>query len=128
MGTHRSVAVDAPDLDSRSRFVVEHPRTVSILPEVTVGAVHSFLKMNVLKVNRLSEFVGIGRRNYLVFRIKEISFPIFFIDLPEHPPVTVCVGELDALQLLVEEIGTGRLKKNRIRPQSAQGCAFGIYI
>ena len=80
-----------------------------VLPEMTIGAVHPLFHMDVLKMNRLSEFVGICRRNDLIFGVEQIAFTIFLVDLLKHPTVPVCIGELDSLQLLIKKIGAGRL-------------------
>ena len=62
---------------------------MAVLTEVAIYAMHSLFKMNILKVDGLLKFIGILGSDNLVIGIKKIALSVFFIDILEHPAVTV---------------------------------------
>ena len=99
-----------------------------VLTKMTIDAVHSFLEMNVIQMNSLSESIGIVRRHNLVSVIQQIPFPIALEHLAKHPAMTVEIGKLRALELAVEPQSAGLIQKFRFGPQPAQARGFGIAV
>src|SRR5712691_9533016 len=96
------MAIHAVYFNSRSRFVIEHTVAMRVLPEMTIDAVHAFLKMNVVEVHCLLESIRIVGRNDRVLGIQQVAFSIAFENLAKHPAVTVRICELRPLELAVE--------------------------
>src|SRR5258708_38456847 len=122
------MTIDAVNLDRRARFVVENAVAVRVFLEMTVNTVHPFLKMNVVEMDRFLKSIRIVRRNHRVLRVEQVPFPISLEDLAKDPAVPVRVGELGALELLVEFRRAGLLQKVRFRPQTAQARSFRIAV
>ena len=121
-----TVAVYAIDLDRVAGFAVELAVTVAVLLEMAVDALHAFFQVNVLEVDGLLEFVGIIEGDRLVFGVEQRAFAVVLENGAEDPAVAVEVSELSVLQLLVEFGCANFLKKIDIRPEAANGGAFGI--
>ena len=57
-----------------SGFAVELAIAMSVLLEMAIGAMHSFLKVNVLKVHGFVELVFVCIRNQVIFAVEKVAF------------------------------------------------------
>ena len=94
----RAVAVLTRNLDRGPPIAIQLARSVHVLDEVAVDAVHPFLEVDVLQVHRLLPQVRIVERNDIAVGVEEVPLAIALVDLGEHPAVTVVVGPLRLLQ------------------------------
>src|SRR5579871_2327451 len=82
--------------------------------------------MNICKVHRLAEALGVIKRNNLVVFVEPIPFSIVLIDAAENPAVSVKIGELRRLKLFVKFRRPNFRKKFRIAPQPTRRSRFRI--
>src|ERR1041384_8878 len=113
---YRTVTIYAIDFYRVADLAIELAVAVIVLLEMTIYAVHSFLEVNVLQVNRQPfvrriigdafgsafELVRVDISDDVVVRIEEVTFPIVFKHVAIDPSVSVEVGELSVLELRVD--------------------------
>ena len=88
------VAILAIDLHRVTRLSVNMAVAVAILREMTVGAVHPFVQMDVAEMHALVELIFVIGRDNVVVRIQHVALAIAFIDGAEYPSMAVEIGEL----------------------------------
>ena len=110
-----------------------------VLLEVTIDAVHSFLEMNVLQVNREAFVRGVISRafdcafqlvgghiaDYVPVRVEEVPLAVLLEDIAIDPSVPVEVRELSVLEPGVDFVAE-RFQKLDALPFAAQHRLFGV--
>src|SRR4029077_10243777 len=120
------MTIDAVNLNRVPCLAVEFAVAMAVLLEVTVDAVHAFLKVNVFQVHGFLELFRIFERNWLVFLVQQRAFAVMLKHGSENPAVTVKVSELCSIELPVEFGRASFLKKLHVRPQPPRRRALRI--
>src|ERR1700675_3515562 len=84
--SRRTITVTEKSTGSRGpRLPVDFSVTVIVLREVAIVALHALFKMNVRKMNRFAEALGIIKRDLLAVLVQPVPLSIVVEHRPEHP-------------------------------------------
>src|SRR5260370_39241123 len=92
--SNRTVAIHAIDFYGCARLTVNFSVAVIVLREVAIVALHSFLQMNVGKVDGFAQAVGVIESNLLAVLLQPISLAVVIEERAENPAVAVNISEL----------------------------------
>ena len=99
-----------------------------VLAKMAVDTVHPLLEMNVVQVDCLLKAIRIVGRDDTVPGIQQVTFPVAFEYLAEHPTMPVKIGKLGASQLRIEFGRSGLVKKRRVRPASTHTGRLRVIV
>src|SRR6266446_5609387 len=124
--SNRAVAIDAINFYRGTRLPVDFPVAVIVLREVAIVALHALFKMDVRKMNRFAEAIGIVKCDLLPVLVQPVPLSIVIENGPEDPAVPMKVCELRGLQFLVEFVAANFLQEFVVVPEPADRRAFRV--